>query len=280
MNFLASLVQANNKPLLLFGQTLGPFEKPAHHRIAQEIFDIAKVIVIRDQHSEREAARFKDKILRGVDDAVGFKPVISSKAKDVVDAYFKNNGGDTICGGINLRRWGNSRSYYSKIAWEMESFSQAFPYLKIKWFFVPMETSVYCDDRDEGEELVKILEGRNCDITLIRENFSVEEKFHFLSRLDFFVGMRLHSIIFALNSGVPTIGIYHSEYYRWKICGLLKSFGLEECAVALENTDDLSALIGTLFDKKTHLKKMILEKKDEITRRQQLMMQNIIKVEA
>ena len=55
--------------------------------------------------------------------------------------------------------------------------------------------------------------------------------------------------------------------------------GLEECAVSLEKSEQLSPLIGKLFERKEQLKKMILEKKEGLMRRQQFMMRNLLEAD-
>ena len=275
MNFLASWIKAHNKPLLLFGQTLGPFVKATHARIASEIFSIAETIVLRDHHSEKEVVNFQEKVLYGVDDAVGFSPKLEARVQSVVDPYFKEDGPDVVHWGLNLRQWDDSRDYYPQIARAMESAARAFPEFRIKWLFLPMETSQYCDDRREAAELFRHL-GKHCDLTVVREELSVEAKSYFLSRLDLFLGMRLHSLVFALNSGVPTIGLYHNEYYRRKICGVLKSFGVEACSLSLQETQSLPDLIARIMDTRDSYKTMILGNKSSIMDRQQRMLENVL----
>jgi len=61
-------------------------------------------------------------------------------------------------------------------------------------------------------------------IVPLREEYSASELKGFIALCDMFIGARMHSLIAAISSGVPTIGIA----YSLKTPGFLKLVGLEE----------------------------------------------------
>ena len=52
-----------------------------------------------------------------------------------------------------------------------------------------------------------------------------------ISKLDYFIGMRYHSIIFSIKMLIPVIGIY----YEHKAVGFLEKIGLENLAVKIQD---------------------------------------------
>lgn len=277
MNYLALLAEELCKPVVLLGQTLGPFHRPQHRTMAGEIFRIAEKIVLRESYSEKEVSEFPEKVLCGADDAIAFEPRLTQRDREMVDRVLAPGQDREVYNvGINLVRRRNSRAYYERIAEALRSFCQTVPEARVHLFFIPMETSRYCDDRLEGERFARYVPPE-CEYRIIREDWPVEVKFHFISRLDLLIGMRLHSLVFSLTGGVPAIGIYQDEYYLRKVCGLLKSFGLDGHALLMDKTARLPELIGEALRKREHLRSLILRNKSDILTHQRSLIESVMR---
>lgn len=263
MNYLSSLIQRQGKSMVLLGQTLGPFQRRQHYQMAEEIFRNAENIVLRDVFSMKEVEKHRDKVHCGIDDAIAFEPRLTSANRSKIDRFCgTEKPADAVYLGFNLLDWTREpEGYYGEVAKALASFAASLKDRKLKVFFIPMETSEYCDDRAEGRRFQAFAAGAKYDYVLVDEDLSVEEKRHILSRMDLFVGMRLHALAFSLASGVPTVGIYHNEYYFRKICGLLRSFGLNDNALWVERTEKLPGLIDKTFKNREEYSSLILEKK-------------------
>jgi colanic acid/amylovoran biosynthesis protein len=103
------------------------------------------------------------------------------------------------------------------------------------------------DDREVNRRIAGYCRGTRPPI-LMEERCDPTEITGLYASLDFLVGMRFHSVIFALTSYVPSIAIE----YHYKARGIMRDLGLEEWVLALDDmTEDR---IITLFDRLVHEK--------------------------
>ena len=112
---------------------------------------------------------------------------------------------------------------------------------------IPQNTSALADedDRDVNRRIAGYCQGSRTPI-LVEERCDPTEITGLYSSLDFLVGMRFHSVIFALISYVPSMTIE----YHYKSRGIMRDLGLEEWVLSLEDvTEDQ---IITLFDRLVH----------------------------
>lgn len=271
MNYLCSLAKKFKKPMTLLGQTLGPFERRQHQRMADEVFRQADAIIVRDVHSLQEVGGFRSKVYCGADDAICFSPKLDEAERERIDRRLAGRG-DRLLIGVNLRNWQGSRHFYPAVARELERFAAGRP---VEIIFIPMETSAYCDDRPEAEHFGALLTGAHPYVKM-DEPLSVEAKHYLISRLDLFIGMRLHSLVFSLGSGVPTIGLYQNEYYFRKIHGLFHAFGIEENALPLGSAAALGERLEAMFSDRRRCRDVILENKSRIARNRQSLFESVI----
>ena len=86
------------------------------------------------------------------------------------------------------------------------------------------------DDRDVNRRIAGYCRGTRPPI-LVEERCDPTEITGLYASLDFLVGMRFHSVIFALTSYVPSIAIE----YHYKARGIMRDLGLEEWVLALDD---------------------------------------------
>jgi polysaccharide pyruvyl transferase CsaB len=101
--------------------------------------------------------------------------------------------------------------------------------LNARIWFVPFQIGGGEDDRTGPELIMQEIEIRG-NVRLVSEIYSPAEMMGFLSQMDVVVGEKLHSLIFAINSRVPLLGISYQE----KIEGLFKEIGRENWCIKLE----------------------------------------------
>ena len=70
------------------------------------------------------------------------------------------------------------------------------------------------------------------EVYLVDEDLSVHDLFDLYGSLDFLIGTRFHSVIFALLMGVPAIAISYSSP---KAYGIMKMIGLERFCLEISN---------------------------------------------
>lgn len=81
------------------------------------------------------------------------------------------------------------------------------------------------------------------------------------------VGMRLHSMIFALRRDTPVMGVY-LEHFGPKIEGTLQMFGLDDYSILLTDVDSEEArqALENLFQRRAQLRKEVSKKRKEYLR--------------
>jgi polysaccharide pyruvyl transferase WcaK-like protein len=81
------------------------------------------------------------------------------------------------------------------------------------------------------------------------------------------VGMRLHSMIFALRRDTPTMGVY-LEHFGPKIEGTLQMFGLGEYSVLLTETDSAETCeaLSQLYFRRERIRGQVSDKRQEYLR--------------
>lgn len=276
MNALSSLAQRMGKEVVLLGQTLGPFNKPAHAQMASEIFRNAKNIVLRDEESHKEVRGLGEKVISGMDDVIGFKPKVTAEIRRRVNKYFiRASGKKPFYLGLSLRRWEDSRRHYPALAAALDEVRQAMPQYELKVLFIPMEIGKLCDDRQEAEALRRLCPA-GLDFKIVREHLSVEAKFHLFSQLDALVSMRLHALIFSMLSGIPSVGLYSNEYYFRKIHGVLRIFGMDRHALPLDRIERLPENINNIVASNEDLKAGLLQTHEQLASHRRMMLETVV----
>jgi len=95
----------------------------------------------------------------------------------------------------------------------------------------------------EDTELIfsKILKGINdkSRVFFLQEEFSVQDIINIYAELDFLIATRMHSAIFALSVGTPTLAIAYDFGAKW---GILKMLGVENITLNFNEVNDQSLL--------------------------------------
>jgi colanic acid/amylovoran biosynthesis protein len=77
------------------------------------------------------------------------------------------------------------------------------------------------------------------------------------SKMDFFIGTRLHSTIFAMGELVPSICI---AYHGTKSIGIFSNFGLEDYVVTKYSANELVAMIDPLIKNRKKIVTLIADR--------------------
>lgn len=129
-------------------------------------------------------------------------------------------------------------------------------------FFFPQLFSIIKDDEILKNDMPiiksiisKVKKADFCRI--VPNNYDSDMQQKMISKLDYFLGMRYHSIIFSVKMGIPAVGIC----YEHKASGFLEKAGLKELAVDfkdfLDNSDIVLKKINYIKSNKDYLKNVI-----------------------
>lgn len=259
------------KRYVFYNQSIGPFYSSNHLRIIQPLLKNASLILLREEISlQRLQVLNLNNIILTSDIAFNLRATNSIK----VDLLAKNN--DRLKIGITVRNWlsKDKQKYYedefAKFIEEIVSSG------KVEVYFMPQVISTSLNDNDltvSKRIYRKIGNSSFSDrISVIEENFHPGELKSLISKMDVFIGTRMHSNIFALSSLIKTIAIS----YEPKTVGIMKMLNLSNYVIEMEDvtSNKLHELYNSIISDNSYLEKL----NKEVPKIKKSAMNNLLKI--
>jgi colanic acid/amylovoran biosynthesis protein len=217
------------KPFYVMPQSIGPFKRNWERWIFKELYSRARQVNLRDQVSMDLAHTLGlpfEKVHFEPDPAFAFEAASRVEAEEILRKYgFCSNQpviGLTIIPPLSrvLDQDIMSR-YYRDLAIVLDEFTGEFGIQVLLFGQVTGPTTIE-DDRIAGRNLLQLTsKGR---VTMVDEVLSPAQLKACYGCMNLMIASRLHSAIFAMGAGVPTLVIG----YFTKSRGLMRAMGLEE----------------------------------------------------
>lgn len=234
-----ALAERLGTPVIVASQSIGPFGHERQRRSAQRVLTGASLVLAREDTSF-ELARVlgvgPSRLHRSVDSAFGFRPGPADGWREKLGLTDQ----DTVVG-LTAREWldptGQARFEHS-LARLIDHIQTD---LGFRVVLIPQNTSTLVgeDDRVINRRIAAACRGTHSPI-LVEERCDPTEITGLYASLDLLVGMRFHSVIFALTSSVPSIAIQ----YHYKAGGIMRDLGLDEWVVDLADSN-----VATLIER-------------------------------
>lgn len=207
-------VYSNTNPLIL--------------KVALHCLKFSTLITVRDQHSH-DLLRKNDIVSTFCKDSTFLMSLRSAKSL-LLDDYFKvNYRADKKNIGISLVN-PESKKEEKKLIQELGAFIKKNYQTADFWFFATDYHKSYKNDVSLGkllqEYIVKEIKG-DVRFYFIPTQWDAEKFFSAFQLMDFFIGMRLHSLIFAYRSKIKFVGIVYDK----KCASFLSSIGKESIEI-------------------------------------------------
>ncbi len=215
--FLAYLTRT---PVMYYAQGIGPLRSSKAKRMVKLVSRGVKWITVRDEAS---LALLKslgiDKITTKITADPALAIDITSDGKDLLEKEIVANGynaKDTNRRkiGVALRSWKNDEIFLPIII-------HALNHLKtienIQYYFFPFQ---YGEDEKVSTQVMNSIKDQ--DAVLIKGNYTPEQMAALLKEMDGVIAMRLHALILAAISNIPSYGLV----YDLKVYHFLESIGL------------------------------------------------------
>ena len=257
------------KPTVLYSQSIGPFSSKLEERMVRVSLNrCVETVIVREDTSMQLLKRIgiKDNVHRSVDSGFAFG---ANGTKYDLRKKLKINPDKQLLFGITARQWlpepaqsNYERAIVKSVEYIVKEYNAAV-------VFIPQVTSEFHSDDD------RLVHKRIYTQISNRDNVYVVDKKldHYQIKaaydsLDFVIGTRFHSVIFALTSYVPAIAIE----YEHKTSGIMHDLGLDKWVMKMEaiNSKDLCAMIdklitsGEAYKKKlNHIMPTYVKKTDE-----------------
>lgn len=243
---IALIAEYFRKPLRIFAAGVGPLLSKSGKYWTKSIFNYAQLVSVRDNAS---AKRLKDigipvkKIQRIIDPVFNPKPSIeNNKTNSSIHPKLSIT--------ISLRSWPLIKNWEQWVAYSLDNIAEE---LNTKMVFVPFQINAekYLNDVEAAKSVVNKM--RNIkNVEILREKTSADDLIKLINNSDLLIGMRLHSLIYAINGNIPFVGINYDE----KIKNVIGELGFENQIVDLAkgNADLLTTrVLKTWKNRKTAL---------------------------
>ena len=219
---------ALGKPLLLLGQSLGPFWKEESLRRIPQVLNRAAAICIRDQTSREHLLQ------AGVSPArIRLTGDVAFLWRRLAPELFQPRAGPVKKVGLSFRAWppGDTVVVEQTIAKAERLCRFLLDRLAGELMFLSTCQGIpgYVDDSEIAVRIVERLPRQLRDCCEIRrERLDPRALIRAFGACDAFIGMRLHSCLLAMLAGTPAMGLG----YERKTEDIFEQLGLESCQVA------------------------------------------------
>jgi colanic acid/amylovoran biosynthesis protein len=255
-----------NKPVIIYSQSIGPFYNQFMQKMAKLVLDKVTKIYIREEISQQWLDKIgcENNTITVVPDSAF---CLETQPSDLVDRIFEkikeNHNGPYI--GITVRDWYfpevedkafHRQKYINSIRAAIQFIEKTY---NGKVLLMPqvLGPNPFNDDRIISREILMDLKPTNAE--LLDYDFHPRELKYLYSKMDMFIGTRMHSNIFALSSKVPTVAIN----YEHKTKGIMELLDLSEYVLDI-NEITTERIVQTIekcwrnrYDIKEHLGKKI-----------------------
>ena len=253
------LAQLSGRPIIIYGQSIGPFSVDSNTGVLKWILKRAKAVLVRDEPSVKVCQELGiDRYELTADEAFLLAPKIPDPIPDIL----QQENHDLV--GMTILEW----KFPGKSAESRENYITALVDLSTRIIesgkrilVFPFVLNDRLSDGDEGitSELVSRVD--HPQMTIVRRCDPREYQW-VISRCQVFVGSRMHSNILALGVHVPVLAIA----YQPKTTGIMKMVGLQDYVVDINviTAESLDERFNRLYENRENLRELLRINVDKI----------------
>jgi polysaccharide pyruvyl transferase CsaB len=199
---IISIALKNKLKVMLYSNGIGPLERKGNIKRTKKILDRADLITLRDDCSYETLRNLgiENKNVRVTADPA-LTLDIADKARGL--EILKNEGiskTDKILG-VSVRRWQNlGAEFENTVAAVCDYAYEKYGYHTV---FLPMQSS---RDMAISQSIKRRMKN---PASVIKNRYSVKDTMSVMSRFDLCIGMRLHTLIYAVINAIPIIGLVY-----------------------------------------------------------------------
>jgi polysaccharide pyruvyl transferase CsaB len=252
------LALLNDKPFMIYSVGVGPLLTEEGKRLTSLSFKIADIATLRDNDSLNllHAIGVQRKDLKVTADPTFRLRMKIDKGNEILTKIRMEQSGPLV--GVCLRNWDfgvKPEIWQQEVAQALDQFVQNY---RAVLLFIPFQTLAgsLTDDIAVIKNVTSMIHNKK-GIMILEEEYTPEEISGILNGCDIVLGMRLHSILMAINNLVPTIGLEYDP----KIGNLMKRMGLNSYLISITSlkSDDLFALLERIWYEKAQIKLQIAQ---------------------
>lgn len=224
------------KPCMLLSAGIGPFTDPDQRASIAEIINLFDVLSVRDRYSYDQLTQLlKSASLTRQVEIVGDPAfIIEPKGTPTNQTSSTELNNPNFRIGLNLRYWGDrllQDQLEETIAKVLDQYLEIEPVSTC--LFIPFQSIGSNPLTDDLSVLTAVRERmvQKDRVSLLEDQLLPEEMCAVIRQCNLFIGMRYHANLFALKSGIPSLGLVYDP----KIRELFKFFNQEQFALSMEN---------------------------------------------
>lgn len=242
---------------ILLPQTIGPFNNLFFKLIAKKMMAKFNLIIARDSESKKIAEKMTGKQCNFCYDMAFSLSTVQPKIdmEKIAGKIGLNVNGLLWNGGYTGKNQFNLKTDYRRLLIDI---CRHFLDNKYNLIIIPhtYECELVEDDLIAANHLVSLLIEYKRNISVISDSYTEQELKWIISKVEFFIGSRMHSCIAALSSGVPSVGIAYSMKFK----GVFESIGANDFVLDARKlgNEEIIKEINNLFEKREELKHQLL----------------------
>lgn len=263
------------KPVVIYSQSIGPFYNKFMSFITGRVLKGVVRTFVREEISREWLKRMgiTSRVEVVPDAAFAMQTYPSPSMDELIDGIRQSHPDQPLIG-VTVRDWHfpekKDLDYHREKY--IESVRKTIKYLetaiRAKVLLMPqtLGPNAFNDDRKISLEIIE--KGGIQHAELIDRDLSARELKYLYSKLDMFIGTRMHSNIFALGSLVPTVAIN----YEHKTKGIMEMVGLPEYVVDIGDItpEQLMELVQKCWDEREQIRTMLADRIPEVVEQAKL----------
>ena len=236
-------------PLIFLPQTLGPFKDINNIILAKKILRYADKVYIRDDKFAQELDSMGVFYERTKDLSFYMKP-------EIVDIEIKSNSvGINISGLAYSNKFETLAGQFLIYPYLIHKLITCFQQKGIFVYLIPHSYNYYSadsnnDDIEAMQQAYDALDDKR-NVYMIKKDLKAPQLKYIISKMNFFVGTRMHANFAAIYTGVPLFGLA----YSYKFQGAFEANGVFNSTAIINNINELEAdtIVKNIIDKYNNL---------------------------
>lgn len=242
------------KPVLCFGQSVGPLMTRWSRFFVKKIFKGMKIVTVRDEASQLILHKMGVGNIHVLPDPVFGLYIANIKHTHHSDEHYERKPYIVL----SLRPWIKNSEKHHKIVAEFVDW--LFDTYHIKTFFVPFQSA----QDDDEKELLRVFSklGHRDAAEVLAHNEKTEDVLKLMKHATAVVGMRLHSLIFSTITHTPFLALS----YSLKVVEVVRQLGMDNYLSEYRtlNLEDLKKKFELLYGHRSDLENALAEGHKEL----------------
>lgn len=261
--FVIKLAKMLNKKVMLYANGVGPLNSFKNIEKTKKILNETDLITLRDENSLKELEQIGvcDPVIKLTADPA-FLLEADDKCDDILKSYGVPQDLPLMC--ISVRKWKNNPKNFEEII--AQFCDNAYEKYGLFTVLMPMQQNV---DFEIATDIKNKMKNR---AVILGTKYPVSTVMSVMRKMTVCVGMRLHTLIYAANCIVPTVGLVYDP----KVSGFMDYMGEDRLLniedVSVEKLEQLLDVVCTDYDSiRSHIKLNIYRLKEKAKENNELM---------